>query len=236
MSGAYIYNNTIYVSPQSVNPSESAVYFKNWNTGINNIFFYNNIFYTAGTVPLVNIPAGYSATFNGNIYWSSGNPFSVFYGGTHYTTLDSWRAATGNEKLSGSNTGFYSDPLLTNVGAGGTVGYGNSLTSLNAYKVNSPSSPANSAALDLNSFSIDPGTMDFWGSLLPGATLMNIGGNQHSVALPVVLLGFHGNCAGSSEQISWSTAEESNMKSIELLYSADGRRLRNDYRDQAGGK
>ena len=34
MSGANIYNNTIYISPQATNANESAVYFTNWLTGI----------------------------------------------------------------------------------------------------------------------------------------------------------------------------------------------------------
>ena len=223
MDGANIYNNTIYISRQAGNTDAHAVYFTIWNTGIENAVFYNNIIFSTGGVPLVNIPTGYHGFFAGNIYWSGGSPFSIFYQGTHYTTLDSWRTATGNEKVGTTNTGINSDPMLTNVGAGGTIGFGQSLTSLNAYKLSSPSSPANGAALDLASMGIDPGTVDFWGSLLPGGTLNDIGGNQHSVTLPVVLLGFHGNCTGSAQRISWSTAEEWNMKSIELLYSADGR-------------
>jgi hypothetical protein len=222
MSGAYIYNNTIYISPQSVNPGESAAYMKDWNTGINNVFFYNNIFFSNGGVPLVSIPTGYSAFFAGNIYWSSGSPFSIFYQGIHYTTLDSWRAATGNEKVGAVNTGFNADPLLTNVGAGGTVGFPNSLTTLQAYKINSAASPANNSAQDLSAIGIDPGSEDFWGSMLPGGTLNDIGSNQHSITLPIVLLGFHGSCTGQANEITWVTAEELNMKSIELLYSADG--------------
>ncbi len=222
MSGAFIYNNTIYISPQVANTNPRAVYFSVWNTGIDNAFFYNNIIFATGGVPLVNIPTGYSAFFSGNIYWSGGNPFSVFYQGTHYTTLDSWRAGTGNEMVGAVKTGFNGDPMLTNVGAGGTVGFGNSLNSLNAYKINSISSPANNSAQDLLALGIDAGTEDFWGNLLPGGSINDIGSNQHSIALPVHLLGFYGSCSGTENQISWSTAEESNMKSIELLYSANG--------------
>jgi hypothetical protein len=222
MSGAYIYNNTIYISPQSLNPGQSASFIKIWNTGINNVFFYNNIFFSSGGVPLVSIPNGYSAFYAGNLYWLSGSPFSVYYQGIHYATLDSWRAATGNEKLSGVNTGFNKDPLLTNVGAGGTVGFGNSLSSLQAYKISSTTSPATNSAQDLSLFGIDAGTEDFWGSILPGGALNDIGSNQHSITLPIVLLGFHGTCVSDGNEITWVTAEELNMKSIELLYSADG--------------
>jgi Right handed beta helix region/Secretion system C-terminal sorting domain len=223
MSGANIYNNTIYISPQAANTNESATYFSNWVTGINNVAFYNNIFYTTGGLSLVSIPAGYSAFFGGNIYWSSGTPFSILYQGNNYSSLDSWRTATGNEIVNGINTGLNSDPLLTNPGSGGTIGFGNSLTSLNAYQISSSTSPASNSALDLFSlFAINPGNTDFWGTILPGGTADGIGANQISIALPLVLLYFNGSCSGSGQNISWATGEETNMKSIELMRSGDG--------------
>ncbi|HEV3223823.1 MAG TPA: T9SS type A sorting domain-containing protein [Puia sp.] len=223
MSGANIYNNTVYISPQAANINESATYFTNWVTGINNVAFYNNIFYTTGGVPFVNIPAGYSASFGGNIYWPSGSTFSILYQGNNYSSLSSWRTATGNEMVSGINTGFNSDPLLTNPGSGGTIGFGNSLFSLNAYKISNGLSPACNAALDLGSlFTINVGNTDFWGTILSGGSTNDIGANQLSIALPIVLLYFKGSCSGSEQDISWATGEEINMKSIELIYSGDG--------------
>jgi hypothetical protein len=223
MSGAYIYNNTVYVSPQAVNSRECAAYLENWTTGIDNVAFYNNIFITTGGVPLVSIPTGYSAFFAGNIYWPSGGSFSINYHGLNYSSLASWRTATGNEVVSGSNTGYNSDPLLSNTGSGVTVGFGNSLHSLNSYKINSISSPAYNTALDLSSlFTINVGSIDFWGTILPGGNTNDIGANQFSSTLPVVLLDFHGGCSGYKQNISWATAEEINMNSFELMYSADG--------------
>ena len=223
MSGANIFNNTIYVSPQTGNTGVCAAYLENWTTGINNVSFYNNIFITTGGVALVRVPSGYAAFFAGNIYWSTGNPFSINYQGTNYSSLTAWRTATGNEKVGGSNTGYNGDPLLTNTGSGGTVGFGNSLFSLNAYKVNSLSSLASNTALNLSSlYSINVGSIDFWGTALPGENINSIGANQYSVTLPLKLLDFHGSCSGVNHHISWVTAEESNMKSFELIYSVDG--------------
>jgi hypothetical protein len=227
MNGANIFNNTIYTSAQSANATESVVYIKDWFTGINNISFYNNIFLSAGTVSLIDIPVGYSAFFAGNIYWSGANPFSIIYQGNTYSSLASWRTATGNEILSGTNTGSNSDPLLTNVGGGGTIGFGNSLMSLDAYKISSPSSPAYQTALDINAlFSINTGTQDFWGTSLPGGITNDIGANEFTGTLPIVLLNFSGNCSGTGQDISWATGEETNMKSIELMYSKDGSQFR----------
>ena len=223
MSGANIYNNTIYVSPQAVNNEECAVYFKNWITGINNISFYNNIFFTTGGVPFVNIPVGFSAYFAGNIYWASGGTFAISYKGIQYSSLASWRAATNNEMVSGIPSGMESDPMLTNAGAGGTIGFGTPLNTLTAYKISNNSSPAYHAGLDLNTlYSIIPGPVDFWGTALPGGNSNAIGANQFVSILPIQLLSFHGSCSNNEQRIYWTTAEESNMKSIDLLQSANG--------------
>jgi Secretion system C-terminal sorting domain len=227
MSGANIFNNTIYISPQAANTTECAVYFTNWFTGIDNVAFYNNILYSTGGVPLVSIPTSYSAFFAGNLYWSSGSTISIYYQGVNYTSLASWQTATGNEVVGATHTGYNGDPLLTNPGAGGTIGYGNSLTSLNSYKISSVSSPANSNALDLGAlYSINTGTSDFWGNIIPGGNANDIGANQLSIPLPLILQNFNGSCLGSAQKISWATSEETNMKTIELMYSATGTTFR----------
>ncbi len=191
MSGANIYNNTIYLAPQAANNNECAVYFFNWMTGIDNISFYNNIFLTTGGVPLVNVPANFSAFFAGNIYWTSGGLFSIIYKGINYSSLTAWRIATGNEMVGGTPRGFSADPMLTDAGAGGDIGFGVSLSSLSAYKIFSNSSAAYNSALDLNTqYTIDPGPTDFWGTPLPGGGSLDIGANQFVSVLPVLLPGF----------------------------------------------
>ena len=236
MSGANIFNNTVYISPQAANTNECAVYFTTWFTGIDNVAFYNNILYSTGGVPLVSIPSGYSAFFAGNIYWPSGSTFSIYYQGGYYTSLASWQTATGNETVAGTKTGNSSDPLLTNPGAGGTIGFGNSLTSLNAYKISSVSSSANGTGLDLSTqFSINTGPSDFWGNIISGGNANDIGANQLSVPLPLILLDFNGSCMGSAQKISWATGEETNMKNIELMYSADGTAFRSLTNINPGG-
>jgi hypothetical protein len=174
-------------------------------------------------VPFINIPVNYSANFTGNLYWSSGSSFLIKYQGVSYASLSAWRAASGNEILAGINKGYNNDPLLTNAGAGGTIGFGNSLMSLNAYKLQSISSPAYHTALDLNSlFAINPGVTDLWTTVLPGGNANDLGANQLSTILPVKLLDFHGSCSGLEQDIFWNTAEESEMKSFGLMYSGDG--------------
>jgi hypothetical protein len=222
MSGAYIYNNTIFTSPQAGNTAVSAVNFQLWSNAFTNIDFYNNIFYTTGGVPLIITPPGYTASFAGNIYWSSGSAFSINYSGTNYSSLNAWRSATGNEIVNGNNTGFSTDPLLTNPGLGGTVGYGKSLSTLNAYKIQSTSSSAYSTSLDLTTlYGIDVGTTDFWGTLLVGGANNSIGSYQYANILPLELLSFYGNCSDEGQKIFWTTEKEINVRTIDLMISSN---------------
>ena len=223
MSGANIYNNTIYLPHQSGNGNAAAVLFQNWTTGINNVAFYNNIFFTTSGQPFINIPTGYSAFFAGNIYWSAGGSFSISYQGTNYSSLAAWRTATANEMVGGISKGYNNDPLLSNAGFGGTVGFGNSLSSLNAYKIENTSSPAFADALDLNAlYAIDVGKYDFWGTLLPGGISDNIGASQITFPLPVKLIDLHVSCFGSEQNIFWKTGLETGLKSFALMHSVDG--------------
>jgi hypothetical protein len=224
MKGAYIYNNTIFTSPQAANSGVCAVNFQLWSSAFTNVDFYNNIFYTTGGVPLIITPPGYTAKFAGNIYWSSGSTFSIKYSGTNYSSLNAWRSATGNEIVNGNNTGFNTDPQLINPGLGGTIGFGNSLNTLNAYKIQSGQSSASNTALDLNTlFGINVGNSDFWGTMLPGGSNNSIGGNQFSNTLPVELVNFYGNCSNDAQNIFWTTADEINVRTIDLLVSSNER-------------
>ena len=224
MSKAYVYNNTIFTSPQAANSAVCAVNFQLWSSAFTNVDFYNNIFYTTGGVPLIITPPGYTAKFAGNIYWSSGSTFSIKYSGANYSSLSAWRSATGNEIVNGNNTGFSTDPLLTNPGLGGTIGFGNSLNTLNAYKIQSGQSSASNTALDLNSlYGINIGNTDFWGTMLPGGPNNSIGGYQYSNTLPIELVNFYGNCSNNAQNIYWTTAEEINVKAIDLLMSSNDR-------------
>jgi hypothetical protein len=177
MDSVYIYNNTVFISPAAINSSESAFRVTQWYTGINHVMAYNNIFITMGGVPLVDVPVGYSAYLAGNLYWSSGAPFIINYQGTTYNTLSSWRNATNNELLNGNPTGLDTDPILSNVGAGGTLNPA-STYSLNAYKLLN-NSPAIDAGLNLDSlFNINAGPVDYWGNTIPAGLAADIGANE----------------------------------------------------------
>jgi hypothetical protein len=164
-NGLQIYNNTIFVSPAPANNTKtlSAFQITEWVTGVHGINIFNNIFETTGGIPLMNIPKGYYGRFNGNLYWTNGSPEAIFYQGVNYTTVDSWRQATGNEFLSGRNTAVIADPQLKNKGIAKIV-YPLHTEKLDGYQF-SNSSPAKDAGVDLKAeFGVEVGLRDFYGN------------------------------------------------------------------------
>ena len=76
----------------------------------------NNVFVARGTGPVIRTRsvAGISeALFQGNVYHQAGTGVLINWNGVTYSTLAAWRAAvTGQEVVSGGNTGFVGDPGL----------------------------------------------------------------------------------------------------------------------------
>lgn len=181
MDSCFVYNNTIYMTPAVNNNGEAAFKITTWFTGITNVKVYNNIFVTTGGVPLVDVPSGYSGYFAGNLYWPSGSPFLINYQGTNYSSLSSWRTATNNEIVNSDTTGINADPLLSNIGAGGTLNPA-ATTSLTAYHLLS-NSPAIDSGLNLQLlFNINVGSHDYWNSVVPGGITFDIGANEYMAA------------------------------------------------------
>ena len=164
-NGLQIYNNTVYVSPSEKNHTKtlSAFQITEWVTGVHGINIFNNIFETTGGIPLMNVPKGYYGRFNGNLYWTNGSPEAIFYQGINYSTVESWRLATGNETINGQSTAIVADPQLTNKGAG-KIMYPLHPEKLDGYKLTS-SSPAKNAGVDLKAeFGVEVGQRDFFGN------------------------------------------------------------------------
>ena len=95
IKNSHIYNNTVYCTPSSIG-TPAAIYYKNLN--IVNLTWYNNIFYTTGSVKILRGTSSATNTYSNNNYYT---PDSVV-----------------NFKTGGVST----DPLFINVG-GGKDGY-----------------------------------------------------------------------------------------------------------------
>jgi hypothetical protein len=177
MNGAKIYNNTVYTSASATNSGVGAFKFTEWNTGINGVEVYNNIFQSAGGAYLVYVPTGYTATFAGNLYWSSGSAFKIYNNSVFYNSLSAWRTATGNEQSGSTVTGIAADPQLLNTGLSGII-FPADVSQLNAYTLAS-ASPARNTGLNLmNMYSINIGVNDFFNNPLASAAVFDIGAHE----------------------------------------------------------
>ncbi len=166
-----IHNNTVYLGPGAGGrlPPAAAAY------GTSNFHFRNNLFVTTGGAPLVHIPYDQSnLIFEGNNYWSSGDAFAIIEDGNIYPSLDSWRAATDQEK----NAGLSLDPKLTDPGNGGTIGDADLLSVLAAYQLQSDSPMIDAASNLQSSFGFDPVSTDFYGTSIPQGAGPDIGAHE----------------------------------------------------------
>jgi hypothetical protein len=197
VTGADVYNNTVYQSPS---PAGSTVGIVIGGLSDNAaIHVFDNLFVTTpGEQAVFYDGSGSGVVFRGNDYWSGGVPVQFFWAGTTYVGLDSWRANTGEETLHGMPVGFAVNPLLRNAGGGGTIGDADQLDTLTAYQLRA-NSPVRHAGLDLSRMGVvwdpyhyarDPflhahfnsTPTDFYGDPLPaaGSGLFSIGADQET--------------------------------------------------------
>ncbi|MGJ5628756.1 right-handed parallel beta-helix repeat-containing protein [Nostoc sp. CALU 1950] len=172
---AEIYNNTVFVKGGTTSiPSAVLIY-----NPVTNVSFRNNIFQTKDGVKLLDIASGSTGLlFQRNVYYSTGSTFRIRWGGTTYSSLDSWRTVTNQEKLSSQNVGMSVDPLLSNPGGGQALNNTDLLNTLDAYKLSS-NSPLINTGLDLKTlFGTNTGNQDFYGSLLPKDLGFDIGTHE----------------------------------------------------------
>ena len=128
-----IYHNTVFASPSADNENLTAAgALDGFDLGPD-IVIANNIFYTTGNVSFTNIPEGKEVSFINNLYYTEGTPKWIFQG-RNYNSLESFRES-GNETINGQPVGLNEDPLMENPGGGGTIGFGNDLSSLPAYQL-----------------------------------------------------------------------------------------------------
>lgn len=179
MDSALIYNNTIYTTPSAGNATHGAFQITEWNTGMQNIFVYNNIFVATGGAPLVSVPAKYNAFFAGNVYWTAGGPFVINYQGKTYTSLEAWRGATDNELLKGLATGTTADPLLSNLGTA-PIAWPRAVSTIDAYRAQIGSPTIDNGINLKSSVGIDQGNRDFFGIDVPSQNGYDIGAHEYS--------------------------------------------------------
>lgn len=175
MKDIFVYNNTLYTSKQASNSAIAAIKLLQWKTMNDNLNFHNNILYVEDGVNLIDVPSGYAGTFTGNLYHSNGTSFNILYQGTNYSSLAVFREKTQQEISNNLPVGYQGDPLVTDAGKGGTIGFGNKLSDLLAYKLQLDS-PANSNGIILP---YNAGNRDFYGNQLPQPGTNQIGAHKY---------------------------------------------------------
>lgn len=172
MKDIYVYNNTLFLTEKSSNTSSAAIKLLNWKPINDNINFFNNILSVHNGAELISVPAGYSANFKGNLYYSP-ETFNISYQGSNYKSLMEFQI-TGQETAENLPVGYEGKPKLTNAGYGGTIGFENPLNNLSAYLL-LEESPAIDAGITV---SMDAGTKDFYGNSIQGIT-KDIGAHEN---------------------------------------------------------
>jgi hypothetical protein len=176
MQDTKIYNNTIYVSEVTHGAAIEDFPDEEGKCFIYGTEVYNNIFIGTAGKKLVLIPNPQSGwSFKNNCYFTYGDKIEIVWGNKTFRSLNEWRVATGQERMDKTDIGFEMNPDLTDPGHGGTIGDAHQLGTLNAYKLNK-TSPLIDQGLDIKSaFGIDPGSRDFYGTIIPVNGKFDIG-------------------------------------------------------------
>jgi hypothetical protein len=179
-----IYNNTVYLTTNLTGNKSKAFFIRSGKlSGVN---IRNNIFQTTGGIQLVSVGSTSGCNFQGNNFWSTGSTFKIYWGGTTYSSLTSWRTATGQEKINGTSSGLQSDPRFSDTTTGVTFNDATRLTTITRYKLKSTSDLI-TKGLNLTSlFGLNVGTRDFWGNSLINKSTYNIGAYQLALLCPSI--------------------------------------------------
>ena len=171
-----VYNNTVYTSTAPGGLPRSVWLGQRPNQ---NIDFHNNLLISSGGPPLLEIEKNQTGiVFQGNAYWSTTGECLILYEGETYTSLDTWRKATGQEQLNGKPVGVWADPRISHGGENETIGFGKSRSGLLSFRLLSDS-PLIDRGIDLKSrFEFNVGAQDFWGTLLPQGKGFDIGAHE----------------------------------------------------------
>lgn len=187
-----IHNNTIYLAPPDKSANTvgrsgdipRAIYFMpsppkygKEMSRTTNISVRNNIFQTAGGLPLVDVPTGHNnLLFQGNSYSASDGNFWIKWNEAIFVNLTDWRAATGQERVGDSDVGMIAEPNFRGAIADDLPDNGSLPPA--AYRL-LDASPLVDAGLDLERlFRLDPGDRDYFGTTLPQRAALDIGAHE----------------------------------------------------------
>ncbi|HVL67064.1 MAG TPA: right-handed parallel beta-helix repeat-containing protein [Vicinamibacterales bacterium] len=174
---AQIYNNTIYLADRgTATEIPRGIFIRNTSITLQdpeNLHFRNNIIQTTGGVRLIEVDAtaldgAIGLRFEGNAYFTTGGSFNIYWGTSWFGSLESWRSATGQERIGSTNTGLVADPRHRAPGRGMTFDDTTMLTGLWGYRLRGDSLLID-AGLDLRAMGLDVGRRDYYSGEVPYA-------------------------------------------------------------------
>lgn len=122
-------------------PSKEGIIKGIWTGGSaknENFRFFNNLIFTHGDIPLLDIAPAKEFLFTGNAYWNSDNKFLMRYDGESFNSLDSWTQSTHQESSKNVFTiGMSIDPKITLSDSNPIVGDPHRLHTLQSFQLNS---------------------------------------------------------------------------------------------------
>lgn len=177
-SNAAIYNNT-FIARNNTNGGVPV--FITAGTNLTGCSVRNNVFIQRGSGQMVSTATAHTTgqvILQGNAYYSEGGTYSYKWGGTTYSGIAAWRAATNQEKRAGVDVGFEANPLLVDITSEPAITEYTEITTITNVMTR-PGSPLIAAGLNLNSlFGINPGSRDYFGQTLSAP--YSIGAHQGS--------------------------------------------------------
>jgi len=186
VNGTTVYNNTcVAVDTGTIHPSPAYV----GGNGMTGVTWRNNALVANGTgavVTAANSQVSTAALFQGNDYFQGSTGTLIAWGASTYATLALWRASVANQEVvSGSNTGYVTDPQLVSRTTSPTTTNPSAIgTTADSMKL-IVGAAASTTGLSLNTtFGTVIGTRDYFGTTLTAP--YSIGGmEQNPAAVPV---------------------------------------------------
>lgn len=185
LTGCKVYNNTVF-RKSGIAVATSACLQVTKGTGslsatvANNIFVSENANCKLVTTNATNPGAG--VVLAGNCYFAI-STFAIEWNGTTYSTGQLWQAATGQEKIAGSNVAFFAiEPRTYLLGATGIIG------DSSAGRLTVASPLYNTGVNTFTNFGIEPGTRDLYGGAVSSAGPYSVGCGWAGSAITTVYL------------------------------------------------
>lgn len=177
LTNVYIYNNSFYQSGTITNPKN--ITFEGSNASSITGYIANNICYSNTGSKFIYSTTTPIMTIVGNDYYNPGTQ-SFFWNNVNYSTFAAWQAASGQEKIAGSNVGKTANPVIMSPGNGGIINAINA--NLYQYRQSNTSTLLGQGLNLVSLYGLSVGSTDFYGNPIPNTSgNYDIGAQQYNV-------------------------------------------------------